>query len=149
MALSTNQTAKVKLLSPNGRLPEQAPTDGAGYDVYSADTVTIPAGEARLIKTDMTFIPPEGTYGQLLSRSGLSVKHGINVTAGTIDPDFRGNVMVNLRNTSNDHFTVKQGDRIAQLIFITLHNPKLSNRETSTILSIVTRVSEAQASLKP
>ena len=128
MALSTNQTAKVELLSPNGHLPEQVTTDSAGYDVYSADTVIIPAGEARLIKTDMTFIPPEGTYGQLLSRSGLSVKHGINVTAGTIDPDFRGNVMVNLRNTSNDHFTVKQGDRIAQLIFYYIAQPKIEQQ---------------------
>lgn len=117
--------AKVKLLSPKGRIPERATADSTGYDVYSAVTTEIQPGQSTLIPTDITFVPPTGTYGQLYSRSGLSAKHGINVTAGTIDPDFRGNIMVNLFNSSSNPFTVNIGDRIAQLVFYYTAQPTM------------------------
>ena len=101
-----------------------------GFPANSAGDIDIPAGESRLIPTDITFVPPKGTYGQLLSRSGLSVKRGINVTAGTIDPDFRGNVMVNLHNSSKSDYKIKCGDRIAQLVFYYISQPAIILQNT-------------------
>ena len=118
--------AKVKLLSEKGKLPTRATNGSSGYDVYSATDTTVPAGASCLVPTDMTFQPPPGTYGQLLSRSGLSVKSGIDVRAGTIDPDFRGNVMVHLFNSSQEDFTITAGDTIAQLVFFHISAPKVT-----------------------
>lgn len=59
---------------------------------------------------------PEGTYGRIAPRSGLAWKHSIDVGAGVIDADYRGNVGVILFNFSDKDFEVKKGDRIAQLI---------------------------------
>jgi dUTP pyrophosphatase len=112
----TTDEMKVQLLSDNAHLPQRATDNSAGYDICSAVQIVIPPGEYRLIPTDITFEPPKGTYGQLLSRSGLSANHGIDVRAGTIDADYRGNVMVKLENSSATPFQVNVGDRIAQLV---------------------------------
>lgn len=89
-----------------------SPSTTAQTDTTAADTATV-----KLLSP----------HGKLLSRSGLSTKHGINVTAGMIDPDFRGNVLVNLYNTSTKCFIVNQGDRIAQLVFYYIAQPTLQS----------------------
>ena len=109
-------TLRVQLLLDKATLPKRATKESAGYDIYSATNRVIQPGTYELIPIDITFQPPDGTYGQLFSRSGLSVKHGIDVRAGTIDADYRGNVMVKLENNSNQPYQVRQGDRIAQLV---------------------------------
>ena len=76
-----------------------------------------------LIKTDITFIPPEGTYGQITSRSGLAVKYQTDAKAGVIDNDYRGNVSVLLANSSDEPLPVATGDRIAQLILYRISSP--------------------------
>ncbi|XP_055307202.1 deoxyuridine 5'-triphosphate nucleotidohydrolase-like [Sitodiplosis mosellana] len=68
------------------------------------------------MKTDIQIEVPYGTYGRVASRSGLALKNFIDVGAGVIDQDYRGNVGVILFNHSNENFDVKKGDRIAQLI---------------------------------
>ena len=60
---------------------------------------------------------PEGTYGRIASRSSLSVLHKVEVVAGVIDPDYRGEIFVNLFNHSKKDFIINKGDRIAQLFF--------------------------------
>ena len=125
MEANTTEEMKVKLLSENAQLPQRATDNSAGYDIFSAASMEIPPGEFRLIPTDITFEPPRGTYGQLLSRSGLSVKHSIDVRAGTIDADYRGNVMVKLENSSQQVFHVNVGDRIAQLVLYYIGTPRI------------------------
>jgi dUTP pyrophosphatase len=88
----------------------------AGCDLYSAYDVVIPAHNQNIIKTDLQISVPLGTYGRIASRSGLSINHNIEVGAGVIDADYRGNVCIVLYNHSNQDFYVKAGDRIAQLI---------------------------------
>jgi dUTP pyrophosphatase len=68
------------------------------------------------LKTDLAIAIPENTYARVAPRSGLTVKHSLDVGAGVIDYDYRGNVGVVLFNHSNKDFEVKRGDRIAQLI---------------------------------
>jgi dUTP pyrophosphatase len=69
-----------------------------------------------LIKTGISVAVPNGTYGRIAPRSGLALKNGIDVMAGVIDADYRGDVGVILVNLGSSPFTINPGDRIAQLI---------------------------------
>ena len=88
----------------------------AGYDLCAAHDDVVPARGKALIKTDLAIMVPVGTYGRVAPRSGLAWKNSIDVGAGVIDEDYRGNVGVILFNHSETDFQVKEGDRIAQLI---------------------------------
>ena len=68
------------------------------------------------MSTDIAIECPLGTYGRIAPRSGLAVKHSIDVGAGVIDSDYRGDVKVLLFNLGNSPFKIQKGDRIAQLI---------------------------------
>lgn len=88
----------------------------AGYDLYAFTPVTIPAWGKALISTQITVVPPPGTYGRIASRSGLSVNNDLEVGAGVIDRGYTGEIKVVLRNFSDKEYTVQRGDKIAQLI---------------------------------
>ena len=113
----------VKLLSNNATLPKRSSSGAAGYDLASAENVIVPAGNRKVVKTDVSIACPPGTYGRVAPRSGLAVKHFINVGAGVIDEDYRGNIGVVLFNHSDKDFEVKCGDRIAQLIIEVIVTP--------------------------
>ena len=87
-----------------------------GYDLASAVDIVVPAKGKAIVKTDLAIAIPENTYARIAPRSGLAVKHFIDVGAGVVDYDYRGNVGVVLFNHSDTDFTVQQSDRIAQLI---------------------------------
>jgi dUTP pyrophosphatase len=72
---------------------------------------------------------PPGTYGRVAPRSGLAWKHSIDVGAGVIDEDYRGNVGVILFNLSDVDFEVKEGDRIAQLVLEKIVTPEVEEVE--------------------
>jgi dUTP pyrophosphatase len=72
--------------------------------------------ERMLVSTGIAVVLPKGVYGRVAPRSGLAVKHGIQVGAGVIDPDYTGEVKVVLFNHGEKDFEVKKGDRIAQLV---------------------------------
>ncbi len=109
-------TMEVKRLKPEATLPERQTKGSVGYDLCSAEAQTLGPGERLAIKTGVAVTVPAGTYGRVAPRSGLAVKHGINVMAGVIDPDYTGEVLVVLINHTDTPFAVKPGDRIAQLI---------------------------------
>lgn len=99
----------------SGKLSRGHRTD-AGQDVYSAETITILPRDSSLIRTGLKIAVPEGSVGLLKSRSGLSVKHKLEVGAGVIDSGYRGEVRVHLYNHSDKPYLVSKGDRVAQLI---------------------------------
>ncbi len=105
-----------KPLTENATIPTYGSEDAAGMDLYAAETVTVPAGEHRLIKTDIAMAIPQDFYGRIAPRSGLAYKKGIDVFAGVIDSDYRGNIGVILFNSASEDFVAEQGDRIAQMI---------------------------------
>ena len=76
-----------------------------------------------IVQTDLAVAIPAGHYGRVAPRSGLAVKHFIDVGAGVIDSDYRGAVGVVLFNHSADDFHIKHGDRIAQLIIEKISTP--------------------------
>ena len=96
--------------------PTKATPHAAGFDLYSAYDYTISPVNKQLVMTDIQVALPEGCYGRIAPRSGLASKNFIDVGAGVIDRDYRGNVGVLLFNFGEDTFKIKRGDRIAQLI---------------------------------
>jgi dUTP pyrophosphatase len=84
----------VKCLHDGVHLPTRGSSGAVGYDLYSCEDVTIPRGERALVGTGVAIVLPVGTYGRVAPRSGLAVKHGINVGAGVIDPDYTGEIKV-------------------------------------------------------
>lgn len=113
----------VKRLSEGAVLPVRGSPHAAGYDLSAAHDGSIPARGKALIKTDLAMAIPDGCYGRVAPRSGLAWKHSIDVGAGVIDADYRGNVGVILFNFSDKDFDVKAGDRIAQLILERIATP--------------------------
>lgn len=102
--------------SPQASLPRRATPQSAGLDLTSVENVIIQERGRAVVATDLTIILPRGTFGRIAPRSGLAVKHGIDVGAGIVDADYRGRIEVVLFNHTDDVFFVRQGDRIAQLI---------------------------------
>jgi dUTP pyrophosphatase len=118
------QPLYVKKLSTNATLPKRGSEFSAGYDLASADDIVIPPLDQRLIKTNIAVMIPSGHYGRIAPRSGLAFKNKIDVHAGVIDEDYRGDVGVILFNHSQyDPFHVKVGDRIAQFIITRIATP--------------------------
>ncbi|VDM35696.1 unnamed protein product [Hydatigera taeniaeformis] len=102
----------------------------AGYDLYSSVDCVVKVGGRTLINTDIQIALPPGCYGRIAPRSGLALKHGIDVGAGVVDPDYRGNIMVVLFNFGDEDFYVRRGDRIAQLICERIFTPSLEECHT-------------------
>lgn len=106
----------VQRLHEDAKLPTKGSIDAAGYDLYSLQTDVVPAGGRVLISTGLAIRVPVGTYGRIAPRSGLAVKHGIDVGAGVCDFDYSGEVRVLLFNHGSASYTVEKGDRIAQMV---------------------------------
>ena len=107
---------KTKKLGPEAKLPYKGSSLAAGYDLCSAEDCRVPAGGRHLVSTGLAVACPPGHYARIAPRSGLAVKSGIDVGAGVVDADYRGEVKVLLFNFSDEDFQVNKGDRIAQLI---------------------------------
>jgi len=106
----------IKFLLPEAIVPTKATPGAAGWDLYSAESVTIPAGQWLAVETGIAVAIPEYHVGFIWPRSGLSVKHGIDVMAGVVDSDYRGGIAAVLVNHSDKPFEVDIGMRIAQLV---------------------------------
>ena len=106
----------VQLLSKTARLPKKGSDHSAGYDLYSSEKIVIPAKNKALVSLGISMAIPLGCYGRIAPRSGLAVRNFIDVGAGVVDSDYRGEVKVLLFNFGTEDFTVNEGDRIAQLI---------------------------------
>ncbi|XP_060150270.1 deoxyuridine 5'-triphosphate nucleotidohydrolase, mitochondrial isoform X4 [Globicephala melas] len=91
-------------LSEHATAPTKGSERAAGYDLYSAYDYTVPPMEKALVKTDIQIALPSGCYGRVAPRSGLAAKHFIDVGAGVIDEDYRGNVGVVLFNFGKEKF---------------------------------------------
>jgi dUTP pyrophosphatase len=119
------KTLRCVRLSSNAYLPKKGSELAAGFDLHSAYAYTIPPHGKTLCFTDLQLSVPLGTYGRIAPRSGLTHNHFIDVGAGVIDYDYRGNVGVILFNFSEKEFQVKKGDCIAQLICEKISYPNL------------------------
>ncbi len=101
-------------------LPAYATPGSAGVDLRAAvnEPLTIQPGRIALVPTGIAMAIPRGFEGQIRPRSGLATKHGISLinAPGTVDSDFRGEMRCSLINLGPEPYTVRRGDRIAQMI---------------------------------
>ncbi len=120
-----------KRLTPSAILPTYGSTGAAGLDLAAdlllrgapiapaeggVPQMVIEAGQRALVPTGISMAIPAHLYGRVAPRSGLALKSGIDTLAGVIDSDYRGEIGVMLLNTSDNPFTIRHGDRVAQLV---------------------------------
>ncbi|MFP4459382.1 MAG: dUTP diphosphatase [Candidatus Zixiibacteriota bacterium] len=110
----------IELLYDEGQLPVKMSENAAGYDIRAALSrpVRLSPGERELIPTGFSIEIPIGYEAQIRPRSGLAIRYGITClnSPGTIDSDYRGEVMVVLANLGQIEFIIEPGQRIAQMI---------------------------------
>jgi dUTP pyrophosphatase len=94
MYSETIQTFKVKKLNEKAILPKKGSERAAGYDLYSCEDTMVPAKSRKLVKLGIAVAVPSGNYGRIAPRSGLALKNFIDVGAGVIDEDYRGECIV-------------------------------------------------------
>jgi len=128
------QILKVKLVHSAAKLPTRMTIGSAGLDLYAVENIEVPptvcdqnghtdVGRA-LIPIGIKLELPYGTVGRIASRSGLSVKSNLEVGAGWIDSDYRGEINVELKNFGSKPYNVRVGDRVAQLVILPIVNVK-------------------------
>lgn len=105
------------MVKENGKMPTRAHEPDAGADLYSPVAVTVSPGESVVIDTGVCMEIPYGYCGLLVSKSGLNVKHGIQST-GLIDSSYTGSIRVKLYNHGHEAYTVKEGDKISQIVIL-------------------------------
>lgn len=107
-------------ISTSGLFPRYRSKHAAGADLQAAvlEDLVLKPGHRELIPTGLRIELPEGFEAQIRPRSGLAVKQGITIvnTPGTIDSDYRGEIKVLLINLGHSDYTIKRGDRIAQMV---------------------------------
>ncbi len=115
-------------------LPVRATPGSAGMDLRAAvaEAVHLAPGARALVPCGFALAIPEGWEGQVRPRSGLAWRHGVTVlnSPGTIDSDYRGELLVPLVNLGQEPFTVARGDRIAQLVLAPVAAATLTPVET-------------------
>jgi len=101
-------------------LPRYMTPHAAGMDLYAAvtDDVTLAPGERSLVPAGIAIALPEGCEAQIRPRSGLAIKNGLTLlnAPGTIDADYRGEIKIIMANLGQEPFTVRRGERIAQMV---------------------------------
>ena len=110
-------------------LPRYMTPQSAGMDICAAVTeaVLLEKGEIAMLPTGFAMALPPGYEAQIRPRSGLAVKHGIGLinSPGTIDADYRGEVMIAVINLGPQPYTFQRGDRVAQMIIHRVHQAEL------------------------
>lgn len=126
---------KVQIINRGHQLlPAYATPQSAGMDLRANidESIVLHPMERRLVPTGLFMALPAGFEAQIRPRSGLALKHGITVlnTPGTIDADYRGEIMVLLINFSQIDFVINDGERIAQMVIAKHENAEFIEVET-------------------
>jgi dUTP pyrophosphatase len=108
-----------KKLKSGAKIPTYAKNGDACCDLYAVEDYTIKPGEVRLIGFGFAIEMPPGFEAQVRPRSGLAVKYALSIvnSPGTIDNDYRGEIMTPIINLGKEPYTIKAGDRVAQMKF--------------------------------
>ena len=116
------------------KVPFKATPDAAAYDQYAAENKDILPKSNAIVSLDLRWAIPKGFFGKIFSRSGLFLNHKITAEAGMIDSGYRGVVQVLFFNHSDDVFSVKIGQRIAQVVFLNKFYVKFEMVESADLL---------------
>lgn len=127
--MEKNNVLRMKKLREGAVLPQRQTEGAAGYDLCACleAPVTLQPGEGYPFPTGLAAEIPQGYAGMMFCRSGLGVKHGISLPncVGVIDSDYRGELVVPLRNFGDGAYTIQPGERIAQLVIMPVLLPEI------------------------
>jgi len=115
---------RFKQLDDRATLPTRGSAFAAGLDICSIDDLMIGPRERATARTGLAVAIPQGFYGRVAPRSGLAAKQGLDVLAGVVDSDYRGELCCVLYNTSNSAIVLPAGSKICQLIVEKIITPK-------------------------
>lgn len=107
---------QVRKLDERAVIPTRGSAGAIGYDLSSLHKLMLPVSGILRVPTGIAVAIPPGHYGRIAPRSGLAVKHGVDVLAGVIDEDYRGEIVVVLVNHGRAALWIEEGMRVAQLI---------------------------------
>lgn len=109
---------QIKRYFEDSKLPTRADSGSAGWDLYAYDDAVVQPGQTQMIASGIAVAIPNGYFGGIYNRSGLSTKHGIRLANCTavIDSSYRGMVGIPLHNDTDQPYKVTKGDRVAQMI---------------------------------
>lgn len=111
---------KIKKLSADAVMPAKAHPSDAGFDLYAAANAIIPARERVLVPTDIAMEIPDGYFGLVTGRSGLTIREGIVGQVGIIDAHYRNGIGVMLFSHRDTNFTIHKGERCGQILILPL-----------------------------
>jgi len=120
----TLNTLRFKQLDPHAILPKRGSALAAGLDVCSIEELKIEPKQRVMARTGLAVAIPHGFYGRVAPRSGLAAKNGLDVLAGVIDSDYRGEVCCLLYNTGDETINLPAGSKICQLIVEQIITPE-------------------------
>lgn len=109
---------KFKKLDKDAIVPKAQKEGDAGLDIYSLEDKVVWPGEQQSIRTGIAMAIPSGFVGVVKPRSGLALKHQIDTKAGVIDSNYRGELVIVIRNDGIREYAFNKGDRIAQMLVI-------------------------------
>jgi dUTP pyrophosphatase len=112
-----------KRLDSRAKLPSRGSAFSAGLDIYAIDEVRIEPKQRCLARTGLSVAIPAGFYGRVAPRSGLAVKNGLDVLAGVIDSDYRGELCCALYNSGDETIVLPAESKICQLIIEKIITP--------------------------
>lgn len=115
---------RFKQLDTRATLPGRGSALAAGLDVCSIEDIEIGPKQRVMAKTGLAVAIPPGFYGRIAPRSGLAARNGLDVLAGVIDSDYRGEICCLLYNTSDEVINLPAGGKICQLIVEQIITPK-------------------------
>ena len=120
----TFDVLRFKQLDERAVLPARGSMLAAGLDVCSIEDLKIEPKQRAIARTGLAVAIPPGFYGRVAPRSGLAVKNGLDVLAGVIDSDYRGEICCVLHNTGDERLTLPAGSKICQLIVEQIITPE-------------------------
>jgi len=118
------ETLNFKRLDPRATLPTRGSQASAGLDLYSIEAVSLDPGQRAIARTGLAVAIPEGFYGRVAPRSGLATKKGVDVLAGVIDADYRGEIGCLIYNAGQERLELEAGTKVCQLIIEKIASPQ-------------------------
>lgn len=109
---------KVKKLHQDAHLPEKAHPSDLGWDLFCVEDIIVPSWSRMLVKTGIAIQFPNKVGGILKDRSGVASKQGLFVEAGVIDPNYRGEILVLLWNSTRQPIQISTGAKICQMLLM-------------------------------
>lgn len=115
----------IKKIDPEAKVPKNALPGDAGLDLFSVENIVLKPSQKASVKTGIAVKIPEGYTGLIWDKGGISHKNGIKSLGGVFDSNYTGEWLIGLINLGNEDFSIKRGQKIAQVLFQKIELPEI------------------------